>query len=87
MNAGTAPSPLLHYVIPAGVVLLVLFFTPAGYWQAFAFVLFRFFDVLKPPPIRSYERVFKGGWGVMIDDIVAAFFTLIVLAVARTILG
>ncbi len=26
MNAGTAPSPLLHYVIPAGVVLLVLFF-------------------------------------------------------------
>ena len=64
--------------------LLVLFFTPVhSYWQAFAFVLFRIFDIVKPPPIRYYERTFKGGWGVMIDDIVAAFYTLIVLALAR----
>ena len=66
--------------------LLVLFFTPVyGYWQAFAFVVFRFFDIVKPPPIRYYERAFKGGVGVMIDDIVAAFYTLIVLAVARLV--
>jgi len=64
--------------------LLVLFFTPVhAYWQAFAFLLFRFFDIVKPPPIRYYERTFKGGWGVMIDDIVAAFYTLLVLALAR----
>jgi phosphatidylglycerophosphatase A len=69
--------------------LLVLFFVAplGGYWQICAFLLFRFFDILKPPPIRYFERAFKGGWGVMIDDIVAAFYTLIVLAVARTILG
>lgn len=67
--------------------LLVLFFTPVyGYWQAFAFVVFRFFDIVKPPPIRYYERAFKGGMGVMIDDIVAAFYTLIVLAVARLVI-
>jgi phosphatidylglycerophosphatase A len=53
------------------------------YWQAFAFALFRFFDIVKPPPIRYYERTFKGGWGVMIDDIVAAFYALILLAAAR----
>ena len=64
--------------------LLVLFFTPVhGYWQAFAFLIFRAFDIVKPPPIRYYERMCKGGWGVMFDDIVAAFYTLIVLALAR----
>ena len=68
--------------------LLVLFFTPSdGYWQAFAFLIFRFFDIVKPPPIRYYERMFKDGFGVMIDDIVAAGFTLIVLALARAVLG
>ena len=68
--------------------LLVLFFTPVhGYWQAFAFLLFRVFDIVKPPPIRYYERMFKGGWGVMIDDVAAAFYTLMVLALARAVTG
>jgi phosphatidylglycerophosphatase A len=68
--------------------LLVLFFTPVySYWQAFAFLLFRLFDIAKPQPIRYYERTVKGGLGVMIDDIVAAFYTLLVLAVARAVLA
>ena len=68
--------------------LLVLFFAPRySLWQAFAFVLFRVFDILKPPPIRFCERRFKGGFGVMIDDIVAAFYALIALAVARAVLA
>ena len=37
-------------------------------------------DIIKPPPIRYYERTFKGGFGVMIDDIAAACYTLLVLA-------
>jgi phosphatidylglycerophosphatase A len=66
--------------------LLVLFFVPADLaWQAAAFLVFRVFDILKPPPIRYYERTFKNGFGVMLDDLVAAFYTLLVLAVARTI--
>jgi phosphatidylglycerophosphatase A len=68
--------------------LLVLFFTPVySYWQAFAFLVFRLFDIGKPPPIRYYERRFKGGFGVMIDDVVAAFFTLLVLAFARAVVN
>ena len=66
---------------------LVLFFTPAGYgWQAFAFLLFRFFDIVKPPPIRYFDRKLKSGFGVMFDDLLAAFYTLIVLAAARSLL-
>ena len=68
--------------------LLVLFFTPESLpWQAAAFVLFRLFDIFKPPPIRYYDRTFKSGFGVMLDDLVAAFYTLLVLAVATRLLG
>ena len=67
--------------------MLVLFFVPATVaWQAAAFLLFRFFDIFKPPPIRYYERIFRNGFGVMIDDIVAALYTLMVFALAKTII-
>ena len=54
-------------------------------WQAAAFVLFRAFDIAKPPPIGWLERRFHGGFGVMIDDLAAAGYTLLVLAVIRRI--
>ena len=67
--------------------MLVLFFTPDNlYWQAFAFLLFRLFDIFKPPPIRYYERTFKNGFGVMLDDLIAAFYTLVLLALASNVL-
>lgn len=67
--------------------LLVLFFVPATLpWQAAAFLLFRLFDILKPPPIRYYDQKLKNGFGVMLDDLIAASYTLLVLAVAKTIL-
>ena len=49
-------------------------------WQAAGFALFRAFDIAKPPPIRWVEERFKGGWGVMADDVLAAGYTLLVLA-------
>ena len=68
--------------------LLVLFLTPDSmYWQAFAFLLFRFFDILKPPPIRYFDQTLKGGFGVMFDDVIAAFYTLLVLAIWKALAG
>lgn len=68
--------------------LLVLFFTPRGlYWWVAAFVLFRLFDIFKPPPIRYYDRALKNGFGVMFDDLIAAGYTLLVLAVAKHVFG
>lgn len=56
--------------------------------QAVAFGLFRFFDAAKPGPVAWADRVFKGdgwrgGWGIMFDDLVAAFCTLLVIALWR----
>jgi phosphatidylglycerophosphatase A len=68
--------------------LLVLFFVPAGgYWQAFAFVVFRFFDIFKPPPIRYYDRTLKNGFGVMWDDLIAAAYALLVIAAAYALIS
>lgn len=66
----------------------VLLFTPQTLeWQAAGFVLFRFFDIVKPPPIRTIDRRWKGGLGVMWDDMVAAFYTLLILALATRLFG
>jgi len=68
--------------------LLVLLFAPQGLvWQAAAFAAFRFFDIVKPPPIRHVERTVKNGLGVMLDDLIAAFYTLLLVAAAKRLLG
>lgn len=67
--------------------LLVLFFTPEGFfWSLLAFSLFRFFDIVKPQPIRHFDRTWHGGLGVMFDDILAAGYTLLCLALVKSIL-
>lgn len=66
--------------------LVLLLITPADTaTQVWAFLWFRFFDMVKPPPIGYFDRRFKGGFGVMWDDIVAAFYTLLVFAVWRSL--
>lgn len=73
-------------------IWLVLLFTPAGLvWQLVAFGVFRFFDIVKPPPIRHFERRFKSGawagFGVMGDDLIAAFYSLLTMAVVVRVVG
>ncbi len=60
---------------------LVLWLLPASFGsQLWAFLLFRFFDIVKPAPIRQLDARMKNGFGVMFDDIVAAGYTLLVVA-------
>src|SRR5581483_2817138 len=69
-------------------MLIVLPFTPKDiYWQLAAFVLFRIFDIAKPPPIRYFERRMKGGFGVMFDDVLAALYALAVIVAAKQVLA
>ena len=71
--------------------LVLWLVTPTTFWgQLGAFVLFRYFDAAKPGPVRWADSLFKGfgwrgGWGIIFDDLVAAFCTLLVMAVWRSI--
>lgn len=71
-------------IIAIWLVLLVV--TPTNFsGELTAVLLFRVFDMTKPPPIRQFERRFKNGFGVMADDILAAFFTLLAIALWRVL--
>ena len=50
------------------------------------FFLFRLFDVIKPPPARQMEKRLKGGWGVVMDDVVAGVMANIVLQIGLLLL-
>jgi phosphatidylglycerophosphatase A len=62
----------------AGMFISVLFVPPEWKWLLTGFVLFRFFDIAKPLFIRRME-IFKGGWGVMLDDVLAGIYANIIL--------
>jgi phosphatidylglycerophosphatase A len=74
-----------HIVIDEIVAFwLVLWLLPARApaWLAMvAFVLFRIFDIAKPAPIKRLDARIKNGIGVMLDDLVAAFYTLLIVAI------
>ena len=68
--------------------VLVLFFAGGDPLRdAIAFGVFRFFDIVKPPPIRQVDASLKNGAGVMADDFLAAGYTLLVLAAGRRLFG
>jgi phosphatidylglycerophosphatase A len=67
---------------------MVLVFCPAGWlWQTGAFLLFRLFDIVKPQPARFFDEKVKNGFGVMTDDLIAAAYAVLVLALLRFILS
>jgi len=95
--ACTVTARNLRVMDPAAIVFdeIVCFWivlwlvTPAGWTgQLSAFLLFRLFDTLKPGPMAWADRYFKdvgwrGGFGILVDDLLAAFCTLLVLAFWR----
>ncbi|WP_038492846.1 phosphatidylglycerophosphatase A family protein [Collimonas arenae] len=84
LHAPDHGSMVWDEIIAFWLVLVVV--TPASLQAQFAaFVVFRFFDMVKPPPINYFDRRFKGGFGVMWDDIVAAFYTLLAIAMWRLV--
>ena len=71
--------------------LVLWLVTPTSFGgELAAFVLFRYFDAAKPGPVGWADRFFKGlgwrgGWGILFDDFVAAFCTLLVIAIWRSL--
>jgi phosphatidylglycerophosphatase A len=60
--------------------LITMIAAPQGWlWLAIGFGLFRFFDIVKPWPIRWLDAKVHGGFGIMIDDVLAGVFAFISL--------
>lgn len=67
---------------------LILAFTPPTWqWFGIAFLLFRLFDIWKPFPIRYFDQHVKGGFGVMLDDLLAAGYALVALKLLEHFYG
>lgn len=60
--------------------LITMFMVPKDWlWILIGFILFRVFDILKPWPISVIDSHVNGGFGIMFDDVVAAFFSLAII--------
>ena len=67
---------------------LALFLAPAGWpWMLAGFALFRLFDIWKPWPVRWADRAVHGGFGTMLDDLLAGAYALLVLQLADVIIS
>jgi len=87
------PGAIVWDEVVAFWIVLWLLMPASLLAQASAFVLFRYFDAVKPGPVGWCDRRFKDargwrqGWGIMADDLAAALCTLLVIAVAHFILS
>lgn len=79
---GTKDHPAAVWDEIAAFPITLIAIPAYWYYVISAFVLFRFFDILKPWPIRKLESV-PGGLGVMLDDIAAALYVLLILHLVR----
>ena len=69
-----------------GFLITMLWIPKTILFVIIAFFLFRFFDILKPFPIRGLEKRLKGGFGVVLDDVVAGIYGNIILRLILLIL-
>jgi len=62
--------------------LIAMIAAPTGWtWMLVGFVLFRLFDIRKPWPISWFDKNLHGGLGIMVDDVIAGVFTLLLIQV------
>ncbi len=75
-----------HIVIDelCGYLISVIFVPMTIGYLVAAFILFRFFDILKPPSIRAIERNVPGGAGIMLDDVLAGIYANVCLQLWRS---
>jgi phosphatidylglycerophosphatase A len=67
--------------------MVALFMVPVKLFPfLLGFILFRIFDIVKPPPVKAWES-FRGGWGVMADDLAAGFYAVVILQIIRLFLS
>ncbi len=85
-----APGIVFDEIVGFLITCFPLLYLPADAaewpWLIAAFVLFRFFDIIKPWPIRWLDRKVDGGLGIMIDDVLAGIFAALCIFAAFHVL-
>ncbi len=69
-----------------GYVITMLAAPPEPVWLVTGFALFRFFDIVKPWPIREADHSLRGGLGIMLDDVLAAIYAGAILHLIHLLL-
>lgn len=62
-----------------GYMITMIAIPTSFFWVVIGFVLFRFFDIIKPWPINWIDRRVSGGFGIMLDDVIAALYALLII--------
>ncbi|MFT4729236.1 MAG: phosphatidylglycerophosphatase A [Granulosicoccus sp.] len=81
-NLGVHDHPGIVWDEVVGYLITMIAVPKTLVWVVVGFILFRFFDILKPWPISWIDKQVAGGMGIMLDDVLAAVFALIVIQVA-----
>lgn len=68
----------------AGFFITMAIAPPGWLWVLIGFVLFRFFDAVKPWPISWIDKNVKGGFGIMVDDVVAGLVSMLCMFLIST---
>lgn len=76
---GVHDHPAIVWDEIAAFLLIMLFVPLQPTWIVGAFLLFRLFDIWKPWPIRDLDHSMAGGLGIMLDDVIAALYTVVIL--------
>jgi len=82
-NRGSDPGIIVIDEI-IGMLIALIALPKTTFYLIAAFIFFRIFDITKPYPIRKMEK-FHGGWGIVLDDVVAGIYANIVIQIGRII--
>ena len=81
-NLGVHDHPGIVWDEVVGYLITMMAVPKTFLWIVVGFAVFRFFDILKPWPIGWVDKHVHGGLGIMLDDVLAAVFSLIVIQIA-----
>lgn len=82
---GVHDHPAIVWDEIAAYLVIMLFVPLSWLWIVVSFVLFRVFDIWKPWPIRELDHGIGGGLGIMLDDVIAAVYTVVAMTVLQLI--
>jgi phosphatidylglycerophosphatase A len=77
LNVHDHPGIVIDEIV--GYLITMVFVPISWYWVILGFLLFRLFDIWKPWPISIVDKQIKGGLGIMLDDVLAALYSLLSL--------